>query len=105
MPPGRARAASADARAKSLHLRARGEDLLLEVQLSPRAGRDAILGVHDGALKVAVTAAPVQGAANAALCKLLAKTLRISKGSVRILQGESARRKLLALSGLSEAEV
>lgn len=75
------------------------------VRVSPRASREAILGVHDGALKVALTAPPVDGAANAALIALLAKKLGVPKGGVRIASGESSRTKVVSVEGSSVGDV
>jgi uncharacterized protein YggU (UPF0235/DUF167 family) len=74
------------------------------VRLTPRAGADRIIGFDIDArgqrvLKVAVAAAPVDGAANAALIKLLAKRLGIPKSAITLISGASARIKRLALAG------
>jgi len=71
-----------------------------EVQVAPRAGPDAILGVHDGVLKVALTAPPVDGEANAALIAFLAKRLGVAKRDVTITQGTSSKRKTLEARGV-----
>lgn len=71
------------------------------VRVSPRASREAIAGEHDGALKVALTAPPVEGAANAALVKLLAKRLGVSKSAVRIVSGETGRNKRVEVDGVA----
>jgi uncharacterized protein (TIGR00251 family) len=80
------------------------------VRLTPRGGRDAIEGfAEDGAgrplLKARVAAPPVEGEANAALIKLVAKALGLPRSAVRIASGESARVKVLEIDGLDEAEV
>jgi uncharacterized protein (TIGR00251 family) len=75
------------------------------VQVAPRASREAILGAHDGALKVALTAPPVDGEANAALVALLAKRLGVAKRSVTLVQGASSKRKTLEVAGVGPAEV
>lgn len=77
----------------------------LAVRVSPRASRDAILGVHDGALKVALTAPPVEGAANAALVALLAKSLGVAKRAVTITSGETSRHKRVEIEGVGAADV
>ena len=56
-------------------------------------------------LKARVAAPPVEGEANAALVKLLAKALGVPRSAVRIASGETARVKILEIDGLDEAEV
>jgi uncharacterized protein (TIGR00251 family) len=80
------------------------EGITFEVRVAPRASRDRILGVRDGALKVALTAAPVDGAANEALRKLLAKKLGVAKLNVEILRGEHARVKLIRVHGVDDVD-
>jgi hypothetical protein len=80
------------------------------VRLTPRGGRDAVEGWAAGAdgrrvLKVRVAAPPVDGQANAALLKLIAKTLGVARSSVTIASGEGARVKMLEVEGLDEAEL
>ena len=77
----------------------------LTVRLSPRASREEVAGERDGALLVRVTAPPVDGAANEALVRLLAKRLRVAKGAVRIVSGDTSRRKTVEVEGLDDAEV
>jgi uncharacterized protein YggU (UPF0235/DUF167 family) len=80
------------------------------VRLTPRGGRDAVEGwTADAAgrplLKVRVSAPPVEGEANAALVRLIAKALDLPRSAVRIVSGEGARVKLLAADGIGEQEV
>ncbi len=75
------------------------------VRVTPRASREAIAGVHDGALKVALTAPPVEGAANAALIALLAKALGVPKRAVRIASGETGRVKRVEVEGVDVERV
>jgi len=79
--------------------------VVFEVRVAPRASRSRVIGVQDGALKVALTAPPVDGAANEALRKLLAKTLGVSKSDVEIVRGDRARIKLLRIDGIRAADV
>lgn len=73
----------------------------LSVRAQPRASRDSIVGVHDGALKIAITAPPVDGEANAAIVAFLAKKLGVPKRSVRVVRGDSSREKVVAIEGVS----
>jgi uncharacterized protein (TIGR00251 family) len=75
----------------------------LDVRLQPRASRDEIAGERDGRLLVRVTAPPVDGRANAALCKLVARTIGIAPSRVTVIRGAAARDKRLAIHGLDDA--
>lgn len=80
----------------------------LPVRVTPKGGRDAVDGwaLDPGGrpyLKVRVSAAAADGEANVALTVFLAKTLKVSKSSVRIVSGETARLKMLEIEGLDEA--
>jgi uncharacterized protein (TIGR00251 family) len=75
------------------------------VRVSPRAARAAIVGLHAGALKVSLTAAPVDGAANAALIELLADALDVPKRAVRIEHGDHNRQKTIAIEGITAAQL
>ena len=83
---------------------ATADGVVVIVRLTPRGGRDAIDGVaqlSDGrsVLKVRVRAAASEGEANAALIKLIAKTLGVAVGDVSLVAGASARLKRLRISG------
>jgi uncharacterized protein YggU (UPF0235/DUF167 family) len=80
-------------------------DAYLLVRVTPRAGTNSIAEPRDGRLLLRVTAAPEDGKANAAACKLVAKKLRIGKTSVNVTSGETARDKTLTIDGLSAREV
>ena len=80
------------------------DGVALDVRLTPRGGRDAIEGVErraDGrtVLKARVRAAPFEGQANAALCRLVAHELAIAPRQVEIAAGENARIKRLRVTG------
>jgi hypothetical protein len=77
----------------------------IHIRLTPRSSKDEIKGLRaDGALRVAVTAPPVDGKANQALLKLLAKELGVRRSCVEIATGHSSRDKLIQLVGLSRVE-
>ena len=71
----------------------------MKVRLQPRASANEIVGERNGALVVRVTAPPVDGKANEALIKLIAKRLGVAKSKVKIVQGESSRDKVIEWPG------
>ncbi len=76
---------------------------VLPVRVIPRAGRNTIAGVRLGALLVRLAAAPVDGAANEALVRVLADGLDLPRRSVTIVSGERARDKRVRIAGLAAA--
>lgn len=82
-----------------------GDRVLVEVHVVPRASRTAIVGTHDGRVKVSLAAPPVDGAANAALVAFFAKALGRPKRDVELTRGETSRKKTLAIRGVTLAEV
>ena len=79
--------------------------LTVEVKVTPRAGRDEIAGMRDGVLRVRVTAAPVDDAANRAVIKLIAKRAGVAKSRVRIARGARGRRKRIEIEGAGPEEL
>ncbi len=75
------------------------------VRVTPRASRNAIEGEHDGALKVRLTAPPVDDKANDALRRLLAARLNVPLSAVTIVAGEKSRTKRVAVAGVSRAQI
>jgi uncharacterized protein (TIGR00251 family) len=88
-----------------LPVRERDGEVWFSVRVQPRASRDAIAGVIEGALRVSLTAPPVEGEANAALIAFVAKTLGVAKRDVRIAQGTTGRNKVLAVRGVDAGVV
>ena len=74
----------------------------LRVRLTPRGHRDEVTGVRDGLVLARVRAPPVDGRANAALAKLLAKALRVPPSRVQVIRGQSAREKVVRVEGVAE---
>lgn len=66
----------------------------------PRASRDELAGVRDGRLLVRVTAPPLDGRANAAVCALLAKAIGVPKSAVSVVRGEASRDKRVRIAGV-----
>jgi len=77
----------------------------IAVRLQPRARANEIVGERDGVVIVRVTAPPVAGAANEALCRLIAKRAGVGVRRVSVVQGVLAREKLVRVEGVSEAEL
>ena len=76
----------------------------MRVLVAPRSATTKVLGLHDGMVKVALTAPPVDGAANKALIAFLAKMLGVSKSSVTIIAGETSRKKSVSVEGIGPEE-
>lgn len=74
-----------------------GADLVLCVQVQPRAGRDEFSGIHGNALKIRLNAPPVDGKANEALVGFLADNFAVPKKQVTLLSGAGARTKRLRI--------
>ena len=79
--------------------------VMMAVRVQPRASRNAIEGEWQGALKVCLTAPPVDGKANAALCVFLAEQLNIPRSAVRILSGEHSRTKRVEIRGVTATRI
>lgn len=81
------------------------EGSLLAVRALPNARKNAVLGEHAGALKVAVTAPPEDGRANVALVEVLREWLGLKRSQVELASGATNRNKQFLIRGLSPAEV
>ena len=81
------------------------EGVRFDVHVVPRASRSAVVGEHDGCLKVALDAPPVDGAANDALVRLFAKLLGVARGKVTLVRGQASRRKTLAIAGVHARDI
>ena len=75
------------------------------VRVQPRASRDEIVGEWNGALKIRLTAPPVDDRANEALCRLLAARLNVPVAAVRIISGARSRNKRVEVQGVSAEQV
>jgi uncharacterized protein len=81
------------------------EAVSFDVRVAPRASRDAIEGEHAGALKIRLTAPPVDDRANESLRHLLARRLKVPVSAVRIVSGEKSRSKRVAISGVTREQI
>ena len=75
------------------------------VKVHPRAKKDAITGEVGDALKLSLTAPPVDGKANQACINFFAKLLKVSRSSVTIAAGHGSRNKVICVAGMSAEEV
>lgn len=75
------------------------------VIVQPRASKNEIAGIHGQALKIRLTAPPVDGGANAACIAFLSKTLRIPQKNIKIIRGTSSRNKLIRVIGIDSKNV
>jgi uncharacterized protein len=75
------------------------------VRLQPRARRDEVVGEREGAVLIRVTAPPVDGKANDALCRLIAKRAGVAPSRVRVTRGHTARDKTVEIEGIEPAQL
>jgi len=81
----------------------RGGALIIDVQVVPRASRAAVGPEIGDRLRVAVTAPPVDGAANAAVIEALAAAFGVRRAAISIVRGEKGRRKTVRIEGANPA--
>ncbi|NOY63605.1 MAG: YggU family protein [Gammaproteobacteria bacterium] len=77
----------------------RGTTLTLNVYVQPRASRNEVIGPHNGALKIRITAPPIEGKANRHLIQFLATLFGVSKSGVALLKGNGSRVKRFEVTG------
>lgn len=75
------------------------------VRVQPRARRNAIVGEFGDALKLALTAPPLEGKANQACIEFFAEALNLPRSSLRIASGQTSRNKVIGVTGISAAEL
>lgn len=79
--------------------------VLLRVYVQPKASRNGFAGLHKDAIKLAITAPPVDGKANTAVVKFLAAFLNVKKNNLEIRYGLQSRNKTICISGLGEEAI
>ena len=82
----------------AVYLKQDGADLLLRLVLQPKASRDKFIGLLGDELKIAITAPPVDGKANAHLIKFLSKQFKVPKGAITVEKGLLNRHKLVRIN-------
>jgi uncharacterized protein (TIGR00251 family) len=88
-----------------LQLQTRDGVVILSIRVQPRASKDEIAGVMEGALKVRLRAPALEDRANEALCEYLAELLKTPKSAVRILSGHRSRSKRVEVSDVTEQQI
>jgi uncharacterized protein len=78
---------------------------MLTVRAHPGARKNGVTGIHADAVKIALTAPPVDGKANEALIAFLAEALRLPRARITLVAGVTSRTKMLHITGKSAAEV
>lgn len=79
--------------------------IAFDVLVTPRASREGLGPIHGDRLKIAVTAPPVDGEANAAVVAVLARALAVPKANVTIVRGDGSRRKTVHVRGVGRAHL
>jgi len=77
----------------------------IAVRLRPRGHADELLGMEDGVLHARVTAPPIDGKANKALCRLIAKRVGVAPSRVVVARGAKSREKLVEVEGVGQDEL
>lgn len=75
--------------------------ITIMVQVQPRSSGDGIAGLHEGRLKIRISAPPVDGKANERLTEVIAKAFGVSKSSVEIIKGHTSRLKTVRITGIT----
>ncbi|HEY5648502.1 MAG TPA: DUF167 domain-containing protein [Nitrospiria bacterium] len=84
----------------SIDIREDKDSLTFPVIVQPRASKNGIVGIHGKALKIRMTAPPVDGEANSACMAFLSKTLGVPKNHIEIIQGAGSRKKTIRVTGM-----
>jgi len=88
-----------------LNIQESDEGLRIEVKVQPRSSRNQISGEQEGALKVKLTAPPVEGEANQALVNFLSRLLKLPRKNIILIRGETTRNKLIEIRGISKEQL
>lgn len=87
-----------------ISLTAKGDYVTFAVRVQPRASRSGIAGELDGALKIRLAAAPVDGEANEELIRVIAKLFKVPRVNVSLVSGQTSKNKLIRINGISVEE-
>ena len=88
-----------------LDLRETEEGVVLKISVQPKASRQELSGFREGALRLRLTAPPVEGAANEACRAFLAELFQISKSRIQIIRGHQSRQKWIQIQGMTSKTI
>ena len=83
----------------------RSEGVEIRIHIQPRASKTEIVGLYGQALKIRIAAPPVDGQANAELCRFLARQLGVPQQFVQVISGFSSRQKRVFIKGRTLSEI
>ncbi|MGV8073178.1 MAG: DUF167 domain-containing protein [Syntrophobacteraceae bacterium] len=78
---------------------------ILDVYVQPRAGKTELAGIHEGKLKIRLSAPPVEGEANKECIRFLSKLIGMPKSAIEIIQGHKSRHKKVLIHGASPGDL
>ena len=81
-----------------------GDDVVVKVKIVPGSSKNKIVGVYDDALKITITAPPVEGKANKKCISYLAKCFDVAKSKIEIISGQTSKNKLIKIYGINLSE-
>lgn len=81
------------------------QQISLDLYVQPKSSRTQIVGLHDGSIKLAITAPPVEGKANGQVTAFFAKLFKIPKSALTLLSGHQSRHKRLGVTAISQDEI
>ena len=88
------------------YLTAKGNhQVILDLYIQPKSSRTRVVGLHDGSIKLTITAPPVEGKANAQVTTFFAKLFKIPKSAITLLSGHQGRHKRIGVTGINQAEI
>jgi len=93
-----------DARRSMITINETSQGVTFAVKVHPRAKKNAVAGELGDALKLSLTAPPIDGKANEACIEFLANLLKVPRSSVTIASGQTSRRKVVRVVGISREE-
>lgn len=88
-----------------LYLREDKDGVVFKVRVQPKAAHNQLAGLFEDAIKLRLTAPPVEGEANEACRKFFARLLSVPRSQVEILSGHTGRNKTVKVNGVSAAEI